>query len=67
MLTWTGDLSAGDTATITYSVTVNNPETGGTILTNTVASAAVRQQLPGRQPATPSAPSPSASSPARCP
>ena len=30
VLTWTGDLAPGDTATITYSVTVNNPETGTT-------------------------------------
>jgi hypothetical protein len=38
-LTWTGDLAPGDTATITYSVTIDNPETGGTTLTNTAASA----------------------------
>ena len=37
-LTWTGDLSPGGSATITYSVTVNNPDTGGHVLTNTVTS-----------------------------
>ena len=37
-LTWTGNLTAGATATITYSVTVNNPDTGNGILTNTVVS-----------------------------
>jgi len=39
-LTWTGDLAPGATATITYSVTVNDPETGNRILANTVSSAA---------------------------
>ena len=38
MLTWTGDLALGDTVTITYSVTVNDPDTGGRILANTVVS-----------------------------
>ena len=28
-LTWTGNLAVGAVATITYSVTVNNPDTGG--------------------------------------
>jgi hypothetical protein len=45
-LTWTGSLAPGDTATITYSVTVNNPETGGTSLVNTVTSAAVGSSCP---------------------
>jgi hypothetical protein len=39
VLTWTGDLAPGDTATITYTVTVNNPDTGGGALSNTVVSA----------------------------
>ena len=39
VLTWTGDLTPGDTATITYSVTVNNPDTGNDLLVNTVTSA----------------------------
>ena len=46
VLTWTGDLAPGDTATITYSVTIDNPETGGTTLTNTVTSAAVGSSCP---------------------
>ena len=46
VLTWTGDLTPGDTATITYSVTIDNPETGGTTLTNTVTSAAVGSSCP---------------------
>ncbi len=49
ILTWTGSLSPGDSATITYSVTVNNPDTGDETLTNTVTSPDRRQQLPGRQ------------------
>ena len=39
-LTWTGNLSPGDSATVTYSVQVNNPDTGDTTLTNTVTSSA---------------------------
>jgi uncharacterized repeat protein (TIGR01451 family) len=39
VLTWTGDLTPGDVVTITYSVTVNDPDTGGRILANTVVSA----------------------------
>jgi large repetitive protein len=37
-LTWTGDLALGEVVTIGYSVTVNNPDTGGRILANTVVS-----------------------------
>jgi uncharacterized repeat protein (TIGR01451 family) len=37
-LTWTGDLALGEVVTISYSVTVNNPDTGGRILANTVVS-----------------------------
>jgi uncharacterized repeat protein (TIGR01451 family) len=37
-LTWTGDLGIGETVTIAYSVTVNNPDTGDLTLANTVAS-----------------------------
>jgi uncharacterized repeat protein (TIGR01451 family) len=40
VLTWTGNLTPGQVATITYSVTVKNPETGDDILTDTVTSAA---------------------------
>ncbi len=53
MLTWTGDLSPGDSATITYSVTVNNPDTGDKLLINTVSSSAAGSSCP---PGTTSAP-----------
>ncbi len=39
-LTWTGTLAPGATATITYSVTVNNPDTGNKILVSTLTSSA---------------------------
>lgn len=39
-LTWTGDVAVGATVTITYSVTVANPATGGKLLSNTVSSTA---------------------------
>ena len=45
-LMWTGSLTPGGTATITYSVTVNDPDTGNTILTNTVASTAPGSTCP---------------------
>ncbi|TIC85050.1 DUF11 domain-containing protein [Nocardioides sp. GY 10113] len=35
-LSWQGELAAGETATITYSVTVNDPPTGDGLLTNAV-------------------------------
>ncbi|MEV6967927.1 hypothetical protein AB0M47_22735 [Hamadaea sp. NPDC051192] len=35
-LTWTGDIAAGATVTITYSVTVDDPDTGDRVLVNTV-------------------------------
>jgi large repetitive protein len=37
-LTWTGNLAVGGSATITYTATVNNPDTGDMVLTNTVTS-----------------------------
>jgi large repetitive protein len=40
VLTWTGNLTPGTTATITYSVTVNDPDTGPGAMSNTVASTA---------------------------
>jgi hypothetical protein len=40
LLAWTGDLEPGGTVTITYSVTVDDSDTGNVALTNTVASAA---------------------------
>jgi choice-of-anchor A domain-containing protein/uncharacterized repeat protein (TIGR01451 family) len=50
VLTWTGDLAIGDTATITYSVTVSNPDTGGRILANTATSAAPGSTCPASSP-----------------
>ena len=38
-LSWTGNLAVGATATITFSVTVNNPDTGNKILASTITSA----------------------------
>ena len=38
-LTWTGNLAAGATATITFSVTVKNPDTGNKVLASTITSA----------------------------
>ncbi|KAA2252568.1 DUF11 domain-containing protein [Solihabitans fulvus] len=37
-LTWTGDIPVGATATVTYTVTVNNPDTGDHKLDNVVTS-----------------------------
>ena len=45
-LTWTGDLAPGDTATITYTVTVHNPDTGNHILASTVTSTTAGSNCP---------------------
>jgi choice-of-anchor A domain-containing protein/uncharacterized repeat protein (TIGR01451 family) len=45
-LTWTGDLAVGQTVTVTYSVTVNNPDTGDRRLINTVSSTAAGSSCP---------------------
>jgi large repetitive protein len=45
-LTWTGDLAPGATAIITFSVTVNSPDTGDKSLTSTVTSAAAGNNCP---------------------
>ena len=45
-LTWTGNLAAGATATVTFSVTVNNPDTGDMILSSTVTSTAAGSSCP---------------------
>jgi large repetitive protein len=50
VLTWTGDLATGQTATITYSVTVNNPDTGGRVLSNTAVSTATGSTCPSGSP-----------------
>ena len=52
-LTWTGDVPAGGTITITYSVTVDSPDTGDQILASTHHLPVGEQQLPGRQPRPP--------------
>jgi large repetitive protein len=46
VLTWTGSLNPGDTATIRYSVTVNNPDAGSRFLANTAVSAAPGSTCP---------------------
>ena len=46
VLTWTGTLAAGASATITFSVTVNNPDTGDHRLTVTLTSAAAGSNCP---------------------
>ena len=46
VLTWTGNLAVGATATITYSVTVNNPDTGDKTLSNTVTSTTTGSNCP---------------------
>ncbi|MFC7645272.1 hypothetical protein ACFQX6_35030 [Streptosporangium lutulentum] len=45
-LTWAGDLAVAATATITYSVTVKNPDTGNKVLSNTVSSSTVGSNCP---------------------
>ena len=55
-LTWTGNLAVGASATITYTVTVNNPDTGSQVLANTVTSATPGSNCPCGAPGTPAAP-----------
>ena len=50
VLTWTGDLATGETATITYTVTVANPDTGSRVLSNTAVSAATGSTCPSGSP-----------------
>ena len=50
-LTWTGNLNPGDTATITYTVTVSNPDTGDKTLTSTATSDAPGSTCPSSDPA----------------
>ena len=65
VLTWTGDLAVGASATITYTVTVHNPDTGDVALTNTVTSPTPGSNCPagGTDPAARSRSSSSASPP----
>ena len=46
VLTWTGSLTPGDSATVTFTVTVNNPDTGNKILSTLVTSAAAGSNCP---------------------
>ena len=46
VLTWTGNLNPGDTATITFSVTVSNPDTGDKVLSAAVTSATPGSNCP---------------------
>ena len=50
-LTWTGDLAPGQAATITFTVTVSNPDTGDKILTSTLTSTAAGSTCPPAGPA----------------
>ena len=45
-LTWTGDLAVGAAATITFSVTVSNPDTGDKSMASTVTSATAGNNCP---------------------
>ncbi|MEV4181328.1 fibronectin type III domain-containing protein [Streptosporangium canum] len=45
-LTWTGNVAAGTGVTITYSITVNNPDTGNKVLANAVTSPTVGSTCP---------------------
>ena len=46
VLTWTGDLAAGASAVITYTMTVNDPDTGDKVIINTATSAAAGSACP---------------------
>ncbi|MFI7056684.1 putative Ig domain-containing protein [Streptosporangium canum] len=45
-LTWTGNVAAGTGVTITYSITVNNPDTGNKVLASAVTSPTVGSTCP---------------------
>jgi large repetitive protein len=47
-LSWTGTVPANGTATITFSVTVNNPDTGNKILASALTSASTGSNCPAR-------------------
>ena len=48
-LIWTGNLSPGASVTITFSITVDNPDTGDKTITNTVTSATPGNTCPAWQ------------------
>ena len=45
-LTWTGNLAVGATATITFSVTVNSPDTGDKVIVTAITSSTVGSTCP---------------------
>jgi large repetitive protein len=45
-IVWTGKLTPGQSATVTYSVTVKNPDTGNGVLSNTVTSTSAGGNCP---------------------
>ena len=45
-LTWTGNLAVGATATVTFSVTVNDPDTGDKVLVDTITSTTAGSNCP---------------------
>ncbi|WP_030917066.1 DUF11 domain-containing protein [Streptosporangium amethystogenes] len=49
-LAWTGDIPAGETVTITYSVTVNTPDTGDRVLDSAVQARGGGTNCPGPVP-----------------
>ena len=51
MLTWTGNLDPGDTAVITFTITISNPDTGDKHLVNTVTSTTPGSTCPPAGPA----------------
>ena len=46
VLTWTGDLAIGQSATVTYSVTIDSPDTGDESMVNTAVSTAPGSSCP---------------------
>ncbi|WP_051218175.1 GEVED domain-containing protein [Nocardioides insulae] len=53
VLSWSGPLAAGESVTVTYTVTLDDPLTGDDILTNTVSGPAESNCGPGADPADP--------------
>src|SRR5205823_5060586 len=51
VLTWTGSLDPGQSAIVTFSVTVANPDTGDQVITSTLASTAPGSTCPPSRPA----------------
>ncbi|GAB3938675.1 hypothetical protein GCM10027614_19200 [Micromonospora vulcania] len=45
-LTWTGDLAAGASAVVSYTMTVNSPDTGDKLMVNTAASTVAGSTCP---------------------